>query len=183
MKVLKTTLALLIVLTTFGLIIWYRTPEVYEPKEFAEKVDDSYKLNRTPETHKCQFPSKGGYYLKISDTEESKIYLINASAKFGKYGRDLWWYVKKGDTCVIISGIIRNDYDRDYYIPLSAVLYDSKGEKIGIVVQPERPDHFTVVHVRSGETTTFKLYVLCDECDVVDYDVFIPFEPSEIPPP
>jgi len=180
MKALKTFLTFLIVLAITVLIILYRTPELYEPKEFAEKVDEPCRLNRT---HEYQLPLKGGYYLKISDTEQSKIYLVNVSAKFGKYDRDLWQYVEKGDTCVIISGVIRNDYDEDYYIPLSAVLYNSEGRKIGIVVQPERPDHFTVVHVKSGENTTFKLYVFCNECDVVDYEVFIPFKPSKIPPP
>jgi len=89
--------------------------------------------------------------------------------------------VKKGDKCVIISGTIRNDYDRDYYIPLSAVLYNSEVEKVGIVVQPERHDHFTVVYLEGGKVGTFKLYVFCND-SVVDYEVFIPFEPSEIPP-
>ncbi|AKG91944.1 hypothetical protein GAH_00721 [Geoglobus ahangari] len=180
MKALKTFLTLLIILSITALIIWYRTPELYESKDFSKKVDEPHKLNRT---HEYQLPSKGGYYLKISDTEQSKIYLVNVSAKFGKYDRNLWQYVEKGDTCVIISGVIRNDYDEDYYIPLSAVLYNSEGEKTGMVVQPERPDRFTVVHVKSGEIAIFKLYVLCNECDAVDYEVFIPFKPSKIPPP
>jgi hypothetical protein len=123
-------------------------------------------------------PAKEDYYLEIAGgdgkSRVSRIYLINAIAK-----------LCKSKPCLVISGTVKNDYARDYYIGLTAVLYSSRGEKILPLTCPESPKTFTVVRLKSGESATFELPVYFGNFSdgIVDYELLLAFEPSEIPPP
>lgn len=82
-----------------------------------------------------------------------------------------------GDACVIINGTIRNEYDKDYFICLSARIYNLKGRRVGYMKCP-----FDVIHVRRGDTEPFKLHIRHDRQDIVRYDLFVNGI-SEYPPP
>ncbi|MEM0203041.1 MAG: hypothetical protein QXO16_05215 [Archaeoglobaceae archaeon] len=126
---------------------------------------------------------KGGEYLYFKG-RESKIFLINSSMSYGTYGSVSWPWAsaKKGDRCVVIGGTVRNDYDRDLWLCLTAEIYNTKGEKVGVVLLPNYPKGFTVVHVKSNDTSGFEIYIKYDKRDVADYKVYLTCV-SEIPPP
>jgi len=131
----------------------------------------------------------GGKYLHYLDGEESRVFLIESHLSYGVYDRDVLDVVsgfsaKKGDPCVIINGTIRNDYDRDYYFSITADLYNSEGEKVGIILTDNAPFHgFTVAYVRSGHTGYFEMHVKYDKKDIKNYDLFLKYRPHERPPP
>lgn len=87
---------------------------------------------------------------------------------------------KEGDPCVVIYGVIKNEYDKDYYICISADIYNSKGEKVGQIVDPP-VCAFTVVHVRAGDTGYFELHVKYDKRDVARCELFAFI--CDMPPP
>jgi len=128
-----------------------------------------------------------GEHLHYREGEETKVFLIDSYARYGAYYRDIYLpssSAKRGDPCVIINGTIRNDYDKDYFIPLSADLFNSRGEEVGTVISYNAPlPGFTVVYAKSGCTTLFEIYVKYDgENDIVHYDIFVEYPPTESPP-
>ena len=144
----------------------------------------------TPSHEQSPIPSpKGGEYLYFRGGEKTKVFLINSNMKYGTYDEDIFWppwpnySAKKGDPCVIINGTIRNEYDKDYFICLTADIYNTKGEKVGTVITYATKPVFTVVHAKSNGISPFEIHIKYDKKDIIGYDIFVAFEPSEIPPP
>lgn len=147
-----------------------------------------------PSHEQSPIPSpKGGEYLYFRGGEKTKVFLIDSNMRYGTYDRDIIWppwpeySAKKGDPCVIINGTIRNEYDEDYYIGITVDIYDTKGEKVGTVILPYEASlplqPFTTVRAKSNGISPFEIHIKYDKRDIVGYDVFVAFEPSEIPPP
>ncbi len=120
--------------------------------------------------------------------EESRILLIDSELRYGVYDRDIHFALGKrvfaGDDAVIISGTIRNDYEEDYYVAISASLYNPEGEKVGTVLSPSAPiPGFAVARVTRGSTSPFEIWVKYDRQDVMEYELFLPYQPSTWPFP
>lgn len=128
-------------------------------------------------------------YLCLAEGGETRVFLIDSNIKYDYYREDVWWGpdgAKKGDPCVIVYGTIRNDYPEDYFISLTANIYNLTGEKVGKIVHPGGPymlAHFVVVYAESGGTAAFEIPIKYGEKDIIRYEVFLAFEPTEIPPP
>jgi len=80
-----------------------------------------------------------------------------------------------------ISGSVRNEYERAYYVCLYAVAYNSRGEVVGRSVDYGPICGLTVLHLQSGETKDFKLHVELKN-DIRQIEIFVGCL-SEIPPP
>ena len=144
----------------------------------------------TPSHEQSPIPlPKGGEYLYFRGGEETKVFLINSNMSYGIYDENISlgrinYLAKKGDPCVIINGTIRNEYDKDYFICLMADIYNTKGENVGTVISPHAAQPgFTVTHPKSKGISPFEIHVKYDKRDIIDYDVFVAFEPQELPPP
>lgn len=144
----------------------------------------------TPSHEQSPIPSpKGGEYLYFRGGEKTKVFLIESNMRYGTYDKNIFggwlnYSTKKGDPCVIINGMIRNEYDRDYFICLTGDIYNTKGEKVGTVISPyaTKPG-FTVVHAKNNSISPFKIHIKYDKRDIIGYDIFVAFEPHELPPP
>ncbi len=138
---------------------------------------------------------KGGVYLHFpsshQDGAQTKAYLVDAQLYYGVYNESFSrsgatgdYSVKKGDPCIIINGTIRNDYDKDYYFGITANVYNSAGDKIEPVLTINSPHPgFALTKIDKDSTGTFELQIKYEGKDIVNYDLFIAFEPSEVPPP
>ncbi len=129
-----------------------------------------------------------GQYLSLPDGSKSSIFLVESKLEYGSYDQDVHHLKKdspkKGDPAVIIQGSVRSDYQEDFYIGLSADIYDSEGQKLGIVVSPFAPiEGFAVLFIRSGNITPFRLHVPYEGTDVASYHIFLGVSPSDFPPP
>lgn len=74
-----------------------------------------------------------------------------------------------GYTCVIINGTVRNGYDEDNYICLSAQIYNQEEREVGYAVNCP----FVTVFVKRGDTGFFDLYIQHDKQDIVRYDLSV----------
>jgi hypothetical protein len=139
----------------------------------------------------CAHPSESepqGQYLSLPDGSKSSIFLVESELEYGSYEQDVYHLKKdapkKGDPAAIIRGTVRSDYQEDFYIGLSADVYDSEGQKLGVVVSPSAPlEGFAVLFVHSGNITPFRLHVPYEGTDVASYHVFLGVAPSDFPPP
>ena len=96
----------------------------------------------------------------------------------------LWCTVNAGDPCVIINGTIRNDYDKYYFFAITADVYNSKGETIGpILTSHASKPGFTVTYAHRGAKAFFEIQIKYDAKDIVNYTLFLAWQPTEIPPP
>jgi hypothetical protein len=139
--------------------------------------------------------SKNEIYLHFPSNyqggNETKAYLINSQLYYGVYNESFSrsgatgdYSVNKGDPCIIINGTIRNDYDTDYYFAITANVYNTAGEKIEPVLTINSPQPgFAVTQINNSSTGFFELQLKYAAKDVSNYDLFIAYEPSEIPPP
>jgi len=119
----------------------------------------------TPSHEQSPIPSpKGGEYLYFRGGEKTKVFLIESNMRYGTYDGNIFWpeySVKKGDPCVIINGRIRNDYDKGYFISLTADICNIQGEKVGTVVCPSGPKPFVeVVYAKSNSTKIIYSYFI-----------------------
>jgi|SRR5271157_1768438 len=122
-------------------------------------------------------PYAGGKYFPM-DNGTSKIYLINSTANYGVYSQDMSLQpggnnieAHAGDPCVIINGTLRNDYDKSYWIDLSAQLYDANGKPVGKVLT-DAPTHYAgQVYAESNSTVNFSFTVNYNKKDVSRYDL------------
>ena len=132
-------------------------------------------------------PSPEGTYIPFEDGEASRVLLLDAELRYGTYDKDIPHLRAKvfvGDDAVIISGTIRNDYEEDYYVAISASLYNPEGEKVGTVLSPSAPiPGFAVARVTRGSTSPFEIWVKYDRQDVMEYELFLPYQPSTWPFP
>ncbi|MBA7530772.1 hypothetical protein ES705_22982 [subsurface metagenome] len=87
-----------------------------------------------------------------------------------------------GDPGIVITGTIKNEYDRDYYICMFAHAFNSEGEKIGHSIDSKGPICGVIApYVKSGKTGDFELHLKYRE-DIERIALFIGCM-SEIPPP
>jgi len=139
-------------------------------------------------------PKNGEYLHYPADYQggvETKVFLVDSQLHYGVYNESFtrsgatgFYSVNKGDPCVIINGTIRNDYDEDYYFGITADVYNSKGEKVEPVLTINSPQPgFTLEKVNSGAVGVFEIQIKYDGKDIVSYNLFIAFEPTETPPP
>ena len=111
-------------------------------------------------------------YLSLPYGSKSRIFLVESELEYGNYDQDVHAYTyekapKKGDPAVIIQGSVRSDYQEDFYIGLSADIYDSEGQRLGRVVSPFAPiEGFAVLFIHSGDITPFRLHVPYEGTDV-----------------
>jgi hypothetical protein len=130
-------------------------------------------------------PYAGGMYFTM-ENETSKIYLINSTASYGTYSQDEGLIpgsveVHAGSPCVLINGILRNDYNRSYYIDLSAQLYDANGKPVGRVLT-DVPTHYAgQVYAESNSTVNFSFTVQYDKKDVSRYEMSAWLAPGPLP--
>ena len=136
------------------------------------------------------FPAPTKTYLTFRNGTETRVLLLDSDVRYGTYDRDVIWppqpeySAKKGDPCVIVYGKISNEYDKDYFICLTAEIYNVKGEKVGTLVSPHSTKPwFETVYVKSNDASSFEIHIKYDKKDIIDYDIFVAWEPTEIPPP
>jgi hypothetical protein len=143
-----------------------------------------------PSTIPVKQPRNGEYLhypTNYQEGRETKVLLVDSQLHYGAYNESFTRSgsdsINKGDPCVIINGTIRNDYDEDYYFCLTADVYNSKGEKIGPILTISSPvAGFTVAKVNNGTVGFFEIQIKYDRKDIVSYDLFVAFEPTENPP-
>ena len=86
-----------------------------------------------------------------------------------------------GDLGIVITGTIKNEYDRDYYICMAARAFNSEGEQIGGSIDQGHVCGIIAPYVKSGQTGDFKLHLKYRE-DIERIELFVGCV-SEIPPP
>lgn len=131
---------------------------------------------------------------------ETKIFLLSADARYGSYNQSFQTLfggeVHKGDACFIINVTIRNDYTKEqhgpggysdrpddpfpsgYFISLTAQLYNKEGQAVGRVMTPppllgSLQGGFIETSLKTGETTTFDIYVAYEKQDIDHYELYI----------
>ena len=86
-----------------------------------------------------------------------------------------------GDLGIVITGTIKNEYDRDYYICMAAHAFNSEGEQIGHSIDPGPVCGMIAPYVKCGQTEDFELHLKYRE-DIERIELFVGCV-SEIPPP
>ena len=86
-----------------------------------------------------------------------------------------------GDLGIVITGTIKNEYDRDYYICVAAHAFNSEGAQIGHSIDPGPVCGIIAPYVKSGQTGDFELHLKYRE-DIERIELFVGCV-SEIPPP
>jgi hypothetical protein len=129
-----------------------------------------------------------GTYLEFRDGTESRFLLVDSNLEYGAFEKEVPFpgdfKVNKGDEAVIISGTIRNDYEEDYFVAVTADIYNKKGEKVGMVLSPNAPlPGFAVTFVAKASTSPYEIWIKYDLQDVKSYRIFIAYSPSIYPPP
>ncbi len=122
--------------------------------------------------------------------DSSKVCLIDSHLNYGVLDQNITIPTKGrsanvGDQIVIITGKIRNDYDREYYFAITGDLYTSKGERL------RGPDYildgpigeFTVTYAPANDFGIFELHFKYEKQDIEKYILCLAMEPQEIPPP
>jgi hypothetical protein len=139
--------------------------------------------------------SKSDIYLHFpssyQDGAQTKAYLIDSQLYYGTYNESFSRFgatgdysINKGDPCIIINGTIRNDYDKDLYFAITANVYNTAGDKIEPVLTVNSPHPgFALVKIDKDSTGFFELQIKYEGKDIAINELFIAFEPSEVPPP
>jgi len=131
------------------------------------------------------------YRTSYEGGAETKAFLVDSQLYYGVYEENItrpglsesWCTANAGDPCVVISGTIRNDYDKDYWFAITGDVYNSKGESIGPILTEHSPHPgFTVTYADSGAVESFEMRIKYDAKDIVRYDLFLAWQPTEIPP-
>jgi hypothetical protein len=149
---------------------------------------------KQPSTYPTPSPKGGEYLHFLNDSQEggeTRVFLIDSRLYYGVYNESFTrsgaagvYSVSKGDPCVFINGTVRNEYDRDYYFCVTTEAHNSTGAKIGPILTVNSPQPgFTAAEVNSNSTGAFAIQIRYAGEDVVDYELFLAFEPSEVPPP
>ena len=88
---------------------------------------------------------------------------------------------KAGDPGILIRGTLKNEYEKDYYIFLSATAYDSKGNILGTSLDSGPICGMIAPYVKNNKTENFELhlkyYGTISKIKLVSGSV------SELPPP
>lgn len=183
----------IIVAIAAGLTIGCIQPQTSEKHEHKTESQ----LPSAQSSHEINFTPKPGEYLHsrgkntihdcVSGDRESEILLIDSHLEYGKLMANQTAgppicpiTAKEGDPCVIIRGTIKNEYDRDYFICISADVFNSKGEKVGQIVDPPICA-FSCAYLEANETGDFSLHVKYDREDIASYDLYAFI--CDVPPP
>ncbi len=122
-----------------------------------------------------------GEYLRGG---ENKILLIDSRLKLVFLGSDDIdsTLAAVGDLGIEISGVIKNEHDKDW-VTMGARAFDSEGNEIGHSVDPSFLVGFGLVpfHVESGQTGDFELHLKYRE-DIERIELYVAYV-TEIPPP
>jgi hypothetical protein len=86
-----------------------------------------------------------------------------------------------GDPGIVITGTIKNEYDRDYFVCMAAHAFNSEGERIGGSIDPGPICGVIAPYVKCGQTGNFELHLKYRE-DIERIELFVGCV-SEIPPP
>jgi len=128
-----------------------------------------------------------GEYFTI-DKKKSNLLLIDShldyySLEQNDKGNDIWFddVSNVSDTGIEITGIIKNEYNKGYYISMSAKAFDSEGETIGWNTDWGPIYGVICFYVESGQTEDFELHLKYYEKDIENIDITVGL--SEIPLP
>jgi hypothetical protein len=77
-----------------------------------------------------------------------------------------------GDLGIVITGTIKNEYDRDYYICMAAHAFNSEGEQIGHSIDPGPVCGMIAPCVKCGQTGNFELHLKYRE-DIERIELFV----------
>jgi hypothetical protein len=149
-------------------------------------------LYQTPSDQLYPEPQRG-IYLHYTDRQggaQSKLFLVNSDLIYGVYNESFtysdvigFYSINKGDPCVIINGTVRNDYGKDYYFAITADVYNSRGEKIGPVLNANSPlPGVSVTKIDANSTGSFEIQIKYASKDISNYNILLMFEPTDIPP-
>lgn len=109
--------------------------------------------------------NSSGRYLNYRNGTETKVFLIDSQLN----------YANNQNSVVMISGRIRNDYEREYYLAVTGDLYTSKGEKIegsqSITSSPVKV--FAVTQLPADGSGDFELNFKHEGRDIERYDIFL----------
>lgn len=109
------------------------------------------------------------YYLNYTTLEEKDI--------CGRPGDP----ARAGDAGIVIRGTLKNEYDKDYYIFLSAEAYDSKGNLLGRSLDSGPICGMIAPYVISNKSEKFELHL--KYYDTISKINLFSGGISEIPPP
>lgn len=109
------------------------------------------------------------YYLNYETLEEKNICGLPGDP------------AKAGDAGIVIRGTLKNEYDKNYYIFLSAEAYDSKGNLLGRSLDSGPICGMIAPYVRRNETENFELHL--KYYDTISKINLRSGSVSEIPPP
>jgi len=128
--------------------------------------------------------------LVFENGSESNLYLVTSSLSYEFSEVDRTIPIKGrtlnvGDSVVVISGEVINNYDRNYYFAISGNLFTSEGEKLKGTdyVMNEPIGEFALLHVSSFEHGFFELFFKYEGRDIESYDLVLVLEPQDSPPP
>jgi hypothetical protein len=122
-----------------------------------------------------------GEYLTYGENK-SKILLVDSGVVYCTIEFDSPPYgAHVGDPGIVVGGTIKNEYDKDYWICLRAVAFNSEGEEIGHSIDLGSFVGIIALHVGSGQTGNFGLHLKYRE-DIERIEFFVG-SVSEIPPP
>ena len=103
-------------------------------------------------------PKAGDYLNGASFEGKSKIMLKDVMLKWCTLN-ETCPPSRNGKIGIEVSGIVRNEYERGYYICLHAIAYDSKGNVAGRSVDYGPVCGSNVLYLKSGEEKEFELHL------------------------
>ena len=105
-------------------------------------------------------PQPGEYFT--SEGNKSKLLLTDSNLKYCYLSeKDICLpnAANVGDLGIVINGTIKNEYDRDYYILMSARIFNPEGELIGGITDYGPICGTIVLYIKSGQIDTFELHL------------------------
>jgi hypothetical protein len=135
----------------------------------------------TPTTAAIQLTPGLGEYLPYRENK-SEILLIYSSVGYCTIDFDSPPYgAHVGDPGIVVGGTIKNEYDRDYWISVGAVAFNSEGEEIGHSIDLGPFVGIIALHLESGQTGGFGLHLKYNE-NIERIEIYVG-SVSEMPPP
>jgi len=143
--------------------------------------------------------SVAGRYLTYYGGNETKMFQVDASSKYGIYNESFHTLyagdTNKGDPCVIVTLTVRNDYAEEkpsgYFISLTANLYNKEGKVVGWIMTPPPLlgslfGGIAEFNLESGEKETIDIFLAynktIDTKDLDHYGLYV-FNIQDAPTP
>lgn len=182
-KFIALVLVCLLIGAGIGLMAYHFTIKPITPNDWqSKKPNQEVMMNDI--TH---LTTQSGEYFTI-DKKKSNLLLIDShldyySLEQNDRGNDIWFddVANVSDTGIVITGIIKNEYDKDYYISMSAKAFNSEGETIGWNTDWGPIYGVICIYVESGQTEDFELHLKYYEKYIENIDITVGL--SEIPLP